>query len=89
MELGIAGARAHGTLGRIGQFAEMAVAEGLDRCINGLLGTLMAFGERKGYSLAVACELPGEALSGGDTCHQPPSRENTSSGQSATACCQW
>lgn len=85
MELGIAGARAHGTLGRIGQFAEMAVAEGLDRCINGLLGTLMAFGEHKGYGLAVACELLGEALSG--TRHQPPSRENTSSGQSATACC--
>lgn len=70
MELGIAGARAHGTLGRIGQFAEMAVAEGLNRCINGLLGTLMAFGEHKGYGLAVACELLGEALSG--TRHAAP-----------------
>ena len=38
---------------------------------NGLFGALLAFGEHKGYGLAVACELLGGALSGGGTWHQP------------------
>jgi len=33
----------------------------------GLFGALMAFGEHKGYGLAVACELLGGALTGGGT----------------------
>jgi uncharacterized oxidoreductase len=37
----------------------------------GLLGSLLTFGEHKGYGLAVACELLGGALSGGDTGHRP------------------
>lgn len=37
----------------------------------GLFGALLAFGEHKGYGLAVACELLGGALSGGGTWHQP------------------
>lgn len=38
---------------------------------NGLFGALMAFGEHKGYGLAVACELLGGALTGSGTWHQP------------------
>lgn len=34
---------------------------------NGLFGALLAFGEHKGYGLAVACELLGGALGGGAT----------------------
>jgi hydroxycarboxylate dehydrogenase B len=37
----------------------------------GLMGALLAFGEHKGYGMAVACELLGGALSGGDTWHRP------------------
>ena len=37
---------------------------------NGLFGALMAFGEHKGYGLAVACELLGGALTGGGTWHK-------------------
>jgi uncharacterized oxidoreductase len=37
---------------------------------NGLFGALMAFGEHKGYGLAVACELLGGALTGGGTWHR-------------------
>ena len=37
---------------------------------NGLFGALMAFGEHKGYGLAVACELLAGALSGGGTWHR-------------------
>ena len=37
----------------------------------GLVGALLAFGEHKGYGLAVACELLGGALTGGGTWHQP------------------
>lgn len=36
-----------------------------------LFGALLAFGEHKGYGLAVACELLGGALAGGGTWHQP------------------
>ena len=36
----------------------------------GLFGALLAFGEHKGYGLAVACELLGGALTGGGTWHQ-------------------
>lgn len=35
----------------------------------GRLGALLAFGEHKGFGLAVACELLGGALSGGGTWH--------------------
>ncbi|MDO9358981.1 MAG: malate/lactate/ureidoglycolate dehydrogenase [Polaromonas sp.] len=38
---------------------------------NGLFGALMAFGEHKGYGMAVACELLGGALTGSGTAHQP------------------
>jgi uncharacterized oxidoreductase len=38
---------------------------------NGFFGALMAFGEHKGYGLAVACELLGGALTGGGTWHRP------------------
>jgi uncharacterized oxidoreductase len=38
---------------------------------NGLFGALMAFGEHKGYGLAVACELLGGALTGSGTAHRP------------------
>jgi hydroxycarboxylate dehydrogenase B len=38
---------------------------------NGMFGALMAFGEHKGYGLAVACELLGGALTGTGTWHQP------------------
>jgi hydroxycarboxylate dehydrogenase B len=38
---------------------------------NGLFGALMAFGEHKGFGLAVACELLGGALTGGGTWHRP------------------
>ena len=37
----------------------------------GLFGALLAFGEHKGYGLAVACELLGGALTGGGTWHRP------------------
>jgi uncharacterized oxidoreductase len=38
---------------------------------NGLYGALMAFGEHKGYGMAVACELLGGALTGSGTWHRP------------------
>ena len=38
---------------------------------NGLFGALLAFGEHKGYGMAVACELLGGALTGGGTWHRP------------------
>ena len=38
---------------------------------NGLFGALLAFGEHKGYGMAVACELLGGALTGGGTWHKP------------------
>jgi hydroxycarboxylate dehydrogenase B len=38
---------------------------------NGLFGALLAFGEHKGYGLAVACELLGGALTGNGTWHKP------------------
>ena len=37
---------------------------------HGLFGALLAFGEHKGYGLAVACELLGGALTGGGTWHK-------------------
>lgn len=37
----------------------------------GLFGALLAFGEYKGYGMAVACELLGGALTGGGTWHRP------------------
>jgi hydroxycarboxylate dehydrogenase B len=37
----------------------------------GMFGALLAFGEHKGYGMAVACELLGGALTGGGTWHQP------------------
>ena len=39
---------------------------------NGLLGALIAFGEHKGYGMAVACELLGGALTGSGTWHRQP-----------------
>jgi uncharacterized oxidoreductase len=38
---------------------------------NGFFGALMAFGEHKGYGMAVACELLGGALTGNGTWHRP------------------
>ncbi|HQS92954.1 malate/lactate/ureidoglycolate dehydrogenase [Polaromonas sp.] len=38
---------------------------------NGLFGALRAFGEHKGYGMAVACELLGGALTGSGTWHKP------------------
>ena len=38
---------------------------------NGLFGALLAFGEHKGYGIAVACELLGGALTGSGTWHKP------------------
>ena len=38
---------------------------------NGLFGALLAFGEHKGYGMALACELLGGALTGGGTWHRP------------------
>lgn len=38
---------------------------------NGLFGALMAFGEHKGYGLALACELLGGALTANGTWHRP------------------
>ena len=38
---------------------------------NGLWGALTAFGEHKGYGVAIACELLGGALTGGGTLRQP------------------
>lgn len=37
----------------------------------GMFGALLAFGEYKGYGMAVACELLGGALTGGGTWHRP------------------
>ena len=37
---------------------------------NGMFGALLAFGEHKGYGLAVACELLGGALTGSGTWHK-------------------
>ncbi len=39
--------------------------------VPGLFGSLIAFGEHKGYGMAVACELLGGALTGGGTAHAP------------------
>ena len=39
--------------------------------IPGLFGSLIAFGEHKGYGMAVACELLGGALTGGGTACAP------------------
>jgi uncharacterized oxidoreductase len=36
----------------------------------GMFGALLAFGEHKGYGMAVACELLGGALTGGGTWHR-------------------
>ena len=44
---------------------------------NGLLGALMTFGEHKGYGMALACELLGGALTGGNTWHKPATPANT------------
>ena len=46
-------------------------------------GALMAFGEHKGYGMAVACELLGGALTGGGTWHRPGRRP---SARCSTAC---
>jgi uncharacterized oxidoreductase len=37
----------------------------------GMFGALLAFGEHKGYGMAVACELLGGALTAGGTWHRP------------------
>jgi hydroxycarboxylate dehydrogenase B len=37
----------------------------------GLFGALLAYGEHKGYGMAVACELLGGALTGSGTWHRP------------------
>jgi uncharacterized oxidoreductase len=37
---------------------------------NGMFGALMTFGEHKGFGMAMACELLGGALTGGDTWHR-------------------
>jgi uncharacterized oxidoreductase len=37
----------------------------------GMFGALLAFGEHKGYGLAMACELLGGALTGSGTWHRP------------------
>src|SRR5690606_11365689 len=37
----------------------------------GMFGALMAFGEHKGYGMALACELLGGALTGSGTWHRP------------------
>jgi uncharacterized oxidoreductase len=37
----------------------------------GMFGALLAFGEHKGYGMAIACELLGGALTGGGTWHRP------------------
>ncbi|HEX2546510.1 MAG TPA: malate/lactate/ureidoglycolate dehydrogenase, partial [Ramlibacter sp.] len=37
----------------------------------GMFGALLAFGEHKGYGMAIACELLGGALTGSGTWHQP------------------
>lgn len=37
----------------------------------GMFGALMAFGEHKGYGMAIACELLGGALTGSGTWHRP------------------
>ncbi len=38
-------------------------------------GAILAFGEHKGYGMAVVCELLGGALAAGMSCHQPASGE--------------
>jgi uncharacterized oxidoreductase len=40
------------------------------------LGAILAFGEHKGYGLAVACELLGGALAAGLVCDGPPTGEH-------------
>jgi hydroxycarboxylate dehydrogenase B len=47
-------------------------AQGVVQPGSGLMGALLAFGEHKGYGLAVACELLGGALTGGGTWHRAP-----------------
>ena len=37
----------------------------------GMFGALLAFGEHKGYGMAIACELLGGALTGSGTWHRP------------------
>jgi uncharacterized oxidoreductase len=37
----------------------------------GIFGALLAFGEHKGYGMAIACELLGGALTGSGTWHRP------------------
>ena len=51
---------------------------------NGMFGALLAFGEHKGYGLAVACELLGGALTGSGTMHSagPPQASNSPPGGS-------
>ena len=39
--------------------------------LGGMFGALLAFGEHKGYGMAVACELLGGALTGSGTWHRP------------------
>jgi len=43
----------------------------------GLFGALLAFGEHKGYGMAVACELLGGALTGSGTWHRPADSKRT------------
>ncbi|NML47808.1 malate/lactate/ureidoglycolate dehydrogenase [Ramlibacter sp. G-1-2-2] len=43
----------------------------------GMFGALLAFGEHKGYGMAVACELLGGALTGGGTWHRPADHART------------
>ena len=44
---------------------------------DGLFGALLAFGEHKGYGLAIACELLGGALTGSGTWHRPADNART------------
>ena len=43
----------------------------------GMFGALMAFGEHKGYGMAVACELLGGALTGSGTWHRPADNQRS------------
>lgn len=43
----------------------------------GMFGALLAFGEHKGYGMAVACELLGGALTGGGTWHRPADHQRS------------
>ena len=43
----------------------------------GMFGALLAFGEHKGYGMAVACELLGGALTGGGTWHRPADNQRS------------